>query len=65
MYQLNCLNMNIEESSDDVIKRAADIKIRDVSWFNATYGEDFSFVKDLLTKKSLKRKRVRMQGELK
>jgi hypothetical protein len=37
---------------DDNIRRASDIKIRDVSWFNANYGPHFTFVKDLLTKKS-------------
>ena len=41
-----------DDDDDDVIRRASDIKIRDVSWFNANYGADFTFVKDLQTKKA-------------
>ena len=59
--QLPCckyFKMSVDERSNslnddnDVIIRASDIKIRDVSWFNRTYGADFTFVKDLFTKQS-------------
>ena len=43
---------NTVEDNEEVIRRAADIKIKDVGWFNANYGPDFTYVKDLFTKKT-------------
>ena len=41
---------NTVADNEEVIRRAADIKIKDVSWFNANCGPDFTYVKDLFTK---------------